>query len=878
MKSALKLSLGLACIFGLCFGPLTARSADKPPPASPQHWAWQPLRRPAVPAADGVKNPVDRFLLARLTEINLTFASPADPRTLIRRFHFTTIGLPPTPEEVEAFVRECSPSAAGGAAGENEKKREQAVAALVDKLLASPHFGERWARHWLDVVRFAESNGYETNGARKNAWPYRDWVIRAFNRDLPYDRFIAEQLAGDVLGVDEATGFIVGGPTDIVKSPDPVLTANQRAEDLNDFAATTASAFLGLTLHCARCHNHKFDPIAMTDYYAVVACFAGVQHGERAVKPANFAELQGKADALRQRLAGVMKQLERFEPVAHAGTGAGAKLRPPVTRGLNLERFAPVAARFIRFTVAETTQLEPCIDELEAFSAGATGRNVALASAGAKASASGSYPNNPFHKLEHINDGQYGNERSWISNERGKGWVQIEFAREEMIDRVQWSRDRDNVPRYNDRLATRYRVEVSRDGSTWQTVATSDDRQPFGGKAPGGITYSAEGMGPVEAARLAELLATRKQLEADLAAVTTFPMVYAGRFVKPGDTHLMHRGDPMQPREKVAPGALAAFAPKLALPPDAPDSERRLALAKWLGSAENPLTARVIVNRLWHYHFGTGLVDTPSDFGLNGGRPSHPELLDWLASELVNSGWRLKHVHRLILTSAAFSQGGLYAVVNQPSPVRKSSTPGRATEPMPPGSDYLRRAIATDASDRLLWHYPARRLESEPLRDAMLAISGKLDRTMGGPGFDLFEANSNYVKVYNSRADFGPAEFRRMIYQAKPRTELDSTFGAFDCPDAGQVTPKRTSSTTPLQALNLLNSPFAVQQAGYFADRVMTEAGQLANAQVRRAFQLAFMREPAAAELAASVKLVEAHGLPSLCRALFNANEFLTVF
>lgn len=385
-------------------------------------------------------------------------------------------------------------------------------------------------------------------------------------------------------------------------------------------------------------------------------------------------------------------------------------------------------------------------------------------------------------------------------------------------------------------------------------------------------------MGPVEAARLAELLATRKQLEADLAAVTTFPMVYAGRFVKPGDTHLMHRGDPMQPREKVAPGALAAFAPKLALPPDAPDSERRLALAKWLGSAENPLTARVIVNRLWHYHFGTGLVDTPSDFGLNGGRPSHPELLDWLASELVNSGWRLKHLHRLILTSAAFSQGGLYAVVNQPSPVRKSSTPGRATEPAPPGSDYLRRGIATDASDRLLWHYPARRLESEPLRDAMLAISGKLDRTMGGPGFDLFEANSNYVKVYNSRADFGPAEFRRMIYQAKPRTELDSTFGAFDCPDAGQVTPKRTSSTTPLQALNLLNSPFAVQQAGYFADRVMTEAGQPVDAQVRRAFRLAIMREPAAAELAASVKLVEAHGLPSLCRALFNANEFLTVF
>lgn len=821
-----------------------------------------------MPSGDSaVSHPVDRFLLARLAENNLTFAPPADARTLIRRLHFTTIGLPPTPEDVDAFAREVQ-------AGQ----RASAIERLVDRLLASPHFGERWARHWLDVVRFAESNGYETNGSRKNAWPYRDWVIRAFNSDTPYDRFIAEQIAGDVLGVDEATGFIVGGPTDIVKSPDPVLTANQRAEDLNDFAATTASAFLGLTLHCARCHNHKFDPIATTDYYAVVACFAGVQHGERAVKPANYPELQTKAEALRQQLAGVMKQLERFEPLARAGTGTVAKLRPPVSRGLNVERFAPVAARFIRFTVMETTQLEPCLDELEVFSAGATGRNVALASAGAKASASGSYPNNPFHKLEHINDGQYGNERSWISNERGKGWVRIEFAREEMINRVQWSRDRDNVPRYNDRLATRYRVELSRDGINWQLVATSDDRQPFAGKAPGGVTYSAEGMGPTEAARLAELLATRKQLEANLAAVTTFPMVYAGKFVKPGDTHLMHRGDPMQPREKVAPGALAAFGPKLSLPADAPETERRLALAKWLGSAENPLTARVIVNRLWHYHFGTGLVDTPSDFGLNGGRPSHPELLDWLASELVSSGWRLKHVHRLILTSAAFGQAGVYsAFIHQPS-VRKTSPPGRNTEHWPAASDYLKRAVAIDASDRLLWHYPARRLESEPLRDAMLAISGKLDRTMGGPGFDLFEANSNYVKVYNSRTDFGPAEFRRMVYQAKPRTELDSTFGAFDCPDAGQVTPKRTSSTTPLQALNLLNSPFAIQQAGFLAERVMTEAGKQVEAQVRRAFQLAFMREPAAEELVASAKLVEAHGLPALCRALFNTNEFLTVF
>ncbi len=1017
--------------------------------ANAKHWAWQPVKRPAVPeiqgsvssvqsakAAGALKtenrppnsHPIDRFLAAKLAEKGLSFSPAADPRTLIRRLHFTTIGLPPTPEEVAAFEREFSRHPAAS------------VRQLIERLLASPHFGERWARHWLDVVRFAESNGFETNGARKNAWPYRDWVIRAFNSDMPYDRFIAEQLAGDAFGVDEATGFIVGGATDIVRSPDPVLTANQRADELNDFAATTASAFLGLTLHCARCHNHKFDPITATDYYSVVACFAGVQHGERAVKPANFAELQAKADALRRELVPIERKLAQFEPPAHAlrtlvihnddpkhtlqllpSKGAAAKypdgfdrgqagdtgsaarlpnlgkgylywnltggkdvfawtpnvegrfriwlswgagyathspearyildhdgdastmgdqveiarvshqkfadgtgnvpgqrqwsgffdagvhalkamsklflrgpandqyvsadvlvfeevgeekaiaskqpnLRLPVTRGRNLERFAPVEAKFIRFTILETTQLEPCLDELEVFTAEAAPRNVALASAGAKANSSGNFPNNPLHKLEHINDGLYGNERSWISNERGKGWVQLELAKAEVIDRVAWSRDRDNVPRYNDRLATRYRIEVSRDGTAWQPVATSDDRLAFGTKVPGGVIYATGGMTSSAAGELAALLAARKKLEGEITAGTTFPMVYAGRFVRPGDTFRMHRGDPMQPREKIGPGALESFGPKLALAPDAPDQERRLALAKWLGAPENPLTARVIVNRLWHYHFGTGLVDTPSDFGLNGGRPTHPELIDWLASELMANGWKLKHIHRLILTSEAYQQGSQYSVLSKRLPAEIS------------GAEYSKQAIAVDSGNRLLWHFPVRRLEAEPLRDAMLFVSGKLDRTMGGPGFDLFDPNSNYVKVYNSRTEFGPAEFRRMVYQAKPRTELDTTFGVFDCPDAGQVSPKRTSSTTPLQALNLLNSPFAVQQAQFFAERVAGEAGQGSDAQVKRAFQLIFTREPTASELAAGLTLVRTHGLLALCRALFNANEFLSVF
>ena len=971
-------------------------------------WSLKPLVRPLVPDVRGtgfsIQNPVDAFIVTKLRERKLAQSPEADRRTLIRRLYFDLIGLPPSPEEVAAFMANKDP---------------QAYAKLVDKLLASPRHGERWARHWLDVVRFAESDGFETNQPRPNAWHYRDYVIRAFNEDKPYDRFVLEQLAGDQFGADAATGFLVAGPWDRVKSPDPVLTANQRADELHDMVSTTGSAFLGLTIGCARCHNHKFDPIPQTDYFAVKAIFAGVQHGERATKPANFAEIQTKADALRRELIPFERKLAQFDPPAQTAQtiilhtddtnravqllpskGAAAKypdgfargqagdtgdatrlptlgkgylywnqvpgkdvfawtprvdgrfrlwlswggghkahaedaryfldrdgdlattgdqteiaranhrkfadktgdvpetrqwsgfldagvqglnraskiilrgaangdhvsadvavfqeeapqtagraprIRLPVTRGKNTERFAPIVARFVRFTIAATTQLEPCIDELEVFTTDETPRNVALATAGAKATSSGNYPDNSLHKLENINDGLYGNERSWISNERGKGQVQIAFAKAETIDRVLWSRDRDNVPRYNDRLATRYQIEISLDGATWRTVATADDRLAFGTKIPGGVIYATDGMAPAESGQLASLLAARKKLETNIAAARSFPMIYAGRFVTPADTFRLHRGDPMQPREVIAPGGLTKLGANFVQPTAATDADRRLALAKWIASAENPLTARVMVNRLWHYHFGRGIVDTPSDFGLNGGRPSHPELLDWLASELIAQKWSLKSLHRIIVASAAYRQANAHDA--------------KATE--------------SDVDNRLLWQFPARRLEAEAIRDAILAVAGKLDLTSGGPGFDLFEPNGNYVKVYNSRREFDAASFRRMVYQQKPRMQLDDIFGAFDCPDAGQIAPRRTRSTTPLQALNLLNSPFLLQQAEFFAERVKTESKNDATDQVRRAFQVAFSREPSAEETAAGVALVRDHGLVALGRALFNANEFL---
>jgi len=713
------------------------------------HWAFQPVRKPAVKKGAAI----DFLVAERLRREGLSLSPEAPRAILIRRLFLDVVGFPPEPAEVAAFVKDRDP---------------RAYEKLVDRLLASPHYGERWARHWLDVVRFAESNGFETNTPRKNAWPYRDWVIRALNEDLPYDRFVLDQLAGDAFGATAATGFLVGGPWDEVKSPDVNLTAQQRMDELHDMVATTGATFLGLTIGCARCHNHKFDPLTQVDYYAMQAIFAGVRHGERPLPSADEAP---------------------------------SKKRPMVNARLNEELFAPIRVKRLRFTINATNGAEPCIDELEVFDA--QNENVALASRGAKPSASGTYPNSELHRLEHINDGRVGNSRSWISNEKGKGWVQLEFPEIVTIHKILWGRDREQ--KYTDRLATDYRIEIADVDGAWKTVADSSDRTSFAGA-----------------------------------------MVYAGTFEQPGPTHRLQRGEPLQKREQLSPALPARFAKAAELPVDAPEQQRRLALAKWIVDPANPLTARVIANRLWQFHFGAGIVETPSDFGVNGARPSNPELLDWLASELIDHGWSMKRLHREILLSAAY---------------RQSSNPRE---------DGLQR----DAANRLAWRYSPRRLEAEALRDSMLRVGGNLDWRMGGPGFDLFEPNENYVRVFNSKKEFGPADSRRMIYLTKHRMQVDDTFGSFDCPDAGQIAPKRTVSTTPLQALSLLNSPWALKQSGIFAERVRKEGGD----PLRRAFWLALGREPDSAEKAAANKLIQSEGLPSFCRALLNANEFVYVF
>ena len=652
-------------------GALEAKRADKA-----TWWSLQPLAKAEPPTPRDLpeawaQNPIDRFVFAKLAEKGLAPSEPADPRTLIRRATYDLTGLPPTPEEVQAFVDESHKS------NGSYKTYEQ----LIDRLLASPHYGEQWGRHWLDVVRFGESTGFERNVITNNAWPFRDYVIRSLNDDKPFDRFITEHLAGDVIGKDDpaveiGTAFLVAGPYDNVGNQDVVAQANIRAATLDDVITATASAFLGLTVNCARCHNHKFDPIPTEDYYRLRAAFEGVQHGERIVA----------TPAERQRFADATQPLEK--------------------------RRAELAA-----------------------------------------------------------------------------------AREELKKAVAA-----HVP------------------------ATPEDT-----------------------AQLDESKRQLTEAEAALRALPPLPRVWAGNFNAVKEPTRVHKGgDPMKPGEPVVPASLAVLdritAP-YALPADAPEGERRLALAQWIASAGNPLTARVLANRVWHYHFGAGLVDTPSDFGFLGSQPTHPELLDSLAQRLIANGWKLKALHREILLSQTYRQS----------------------------SAARENAARVDKDARLLWRFPPRRLTAEEVRDTMLAVAGKLDPSMGGPGFRLYRYAEDNVATYHPLDAPGPETYRRAVYHQNARASVVDVLSDFDLPDNAFPAPRRASTTTPLQALTMFNHQFTLDLAAALAARM----GGTDETAIRRAFAFAFQREPAAGEIESSAALLAQHGPRAFCRALLNASELL---
>lgn len=999
---------------------------DEIPRSNPKdHWAFQPLGRvqPPLPVKSRKLHPIDAFIDQRLKGSGLKRSEQADPVTLVRRMFLDLHGLPPTPSEVARWTTAIAQDAT-------------ATNKLVDELLASPRYGERWAQHWLDIVRYADTHGFEVNTPRANAWPYRDYVINAINQDTPYNEFIRQQLAGDTLGEDAATGFMVAAaallPGQI--GADEPSKRLARQEELDEIIVGTTATFLGLTVGCARCHDHKFDPIPQSDYYAMQAFFAGVTYGDRPLNDAGLQKRLDQAAKLQPRVDELKRQLASYEPLAFTGrtividdeetervtllkeknghganpkgTGRGyandvgtadrfsnlsrgrytwwtntpgedvftwnpnatgtyrlwvswgvhgsgvhtrdaryvldvdgdlttkddqkevaqadqhyfagqttgesemkplwsgflnagvhefqpttrlilrggdtktgitadvivlqevaddvaskqasadqtPRLRGPVSALKNVERFEPVSAKFVRFTSFATTEnnrYEPCIDELEIFTAGDDSRNVALASFGTKPTSSGNLSNSGQHQLKHINDGRYGNSFSWISNQHGKGWVQLEFPSSQRIDRIEWARDREG--KFGDRLAMNYQISVSLDGQAWHVVASSNDRVAIGtphDDVAAKLRSHARSNGDAADAANIDLPTLAKELQALSQQQTDLRkplMVFAGKFRKPSQTFVLNRGDAEQRLDEIEPQTLSNFG-SLALKADASDEDRRTALANWIASPENPLTARVIVNRIWQQHFGVGLVDTPSDFGLNGSEPTHPELLDWLAIEFIEHGWSLKYMHQLIMSSETYRQSSSQADSN-----------GRTI----------------DANNRLLWHFPSRRLEAEAIRDCMLAVSGQLNLKMGGPGFDFFKTRGG-LTGFPPVEKFTTNELRRMIYAHKIRMEPVPVFGAFDCPDAGLPTPRRSQSTTAIQALNLLNSSFVLDQSNRLAERLTTTTND-ADAQVNLAFQLAFGRQPSERERPIVLTSVKQHGLATLCRALFNTSEFLFI-
>ena len=639
-------------------------------------WSLQPLTRPEPPAVKNGSWPrgaIDRFVLARLEEAGLEPSAQANRVTLIRRVFFDVIGLPPTPEEVAAFLDDPAPDA---------------YAKLVDRLLDSPRYGERWARHWLDVIRFGESQGFERNKMRPNAWKYRDWVIEALNSDLAYDEFVRLQLAGDVLRPDDplaviASGFLVAGPYDLTAYTDGTapMKAFAREEEMEGLVGTVGQTFLGLTINCARCHDHKFDPVSQKEYYQIATTLAGTQHGD-----------------------------ER-ETLADAATA----------------------------TVAEQ------VKALESEIAG-------LRSQAEKAGAS------------------------------DKALVELKISR------------------------LQSRVALLKGGPAHLTVPKH-----------------------------------------------------------PGVLRVLARGDFKEPRDPVTPAGIVAVAGTPVawqIDADAPEGERRKALAAWITHPGNPLTARVIANRIWSYYFGAGLVSAPSDFGFNGGRPSHPELLDWLASELKapqeGSGepatspakpWSMKHLHRLILLSATYQQS----------------------------SKRRPNALQVDAENRLLWRHNPKRLEAEALRDAVLTISGQLNPAMGGPGFrDFTTRASSQNQIYEVFDAVGPEFNRRSIYRTWVRTGTNPFLDVLDCPDPSVATPRRSVTTTPLQALSLLNNAFMERSASAWAERLKRTSEDV-TARVERAYREAFARPPTEQEQSVATPFMAEHGLAQFCLVLMNTNEFLFI-
>jgi cytochrome c553 len=860
-------------------------------------WSLKPLRQPVVPVMKGkerqVRNEIDRFILARLEKKGLMSSVEADRRTLIRRLSFDLTGLPPTLEEIEAFEKDTRPDA---------------YESLVDRLLASPHYGERWARHWLDVVHFGESHGYDKDKPRPNAWPYRDYVIRSLNEDKPYARFVQEQVAGDVLfpgSVDsiEALGFLAAGPWDFIghaEVPESKIDGKvARHLDRDDFVANTIGTFMGLTVHCAQCHNHKFDPITQEDYYRLQAVFSAIDRTDHAYDAdpqiaARRAELERARKETELRLAAINAQARKkaAPKLAAVENEIAAAMKPVIAArpaeygyhsGLSPRQDSP---RWVQVDLARPVELErvvlrPCNDDFNNIGAG-FGFPVRF-------------------KVELSDDPAFKTGVTMVADRTERdfptpGTAPVSFPAPGKKGRYLRVTATKLASRQNDFMLALAELEaIDADGKNraagcavealdtieapvrWRKSNLTDGLYPPGPK------LSADEIARLQAERkalqstalgdsgVAELAAHEKKLveiEADLMRLSGKRRVAyigtvhtgGGTFTgtgtsggKPRPIFILQRGDVTRPGKEVGPGAIRGvpgLSAEFGLPSGHTEGEQRAALARWLTDPRNPLTWRVMANRVWQYHFGRGLVETPNDFGKMGQQPTHPELLDWLAADL-REHQSLKRLHRAIVTSSTY---------------RQTSATNEA-------------CAKVDGDNRYLWRQNRRKLEAEAVRDSILAVAGKLDLTMGGPSFQDFviekpEHSPHYQYHLHDPED--PRAHRRAIYRFVVRSKQQPFMAALDCADPSLAVDKRSETMTPQQALALLNNKLAVAMARHFAERLEKQVPPDGD-RIGRAFRLALGRLPNEHERHALRDHVKEHGLAAGCRVLLNLNEFVFV-
>lgn len=875
MKSRPGIILALFAAFLFSLGRLGAAAAEKDSPDT-NWWSLRPLSKPVIPA--GETNPIDAFISRRLREEKVSPAPEADRRTLIRRLYFDLHGLPPTPGDVERFVQ-----------GRNPNAYEE----LVDRLLASPRYGERWARHWLDAIHYADTHGFEHDLIRTNAWVYRDYVIDALNRDVPWDRFIREQLAADVFFPDEpaltaAMGFMAAGPWDHSTAQTAPKTSDYL--DRDDLVTQTMSTFASVTVHCARCHDHKFEPITQEDYYGLQAVFAGV----------------GKGDVEFDADVKIARERRRWkELIAAADRKDAQQLSTPENEALVTEWMnarGPEATWEIdggdSFVTASAAHLERLDDgsfiakgprpETDVYTVSLSAWNLKITAVRLELFADPAFPKNGPGRTDngnlHLSEFEIQvfdpratasrkieiaravadfNQEGWTishavdGNEKtawgifprvGENHIAIFYLKEPLA--------LTNGARVNvllkqlhggGHVVGKFRVATTADDPTRARVLPSEVAEALrtNTRTP---ALAAFALREIAEKRLIKLGAPSMVF----AAARDFAAVVQGfsyqPWPEPKIVNILKRGDITKPGAVAKLGAIAAIPVSFQMDGSS-ESARRAALANWLADKNNPLTWRSIVNRVWHHHFGRGLVDSLNDFGHMGGLPTHPELLDYLSAEFRDSGASLKSLHRLIVTSQAYR---------------------RSTQVNEVGS-------ACDADNLLLWHAKARRLDAESFRDAVLVVSGRLDPAMHGPGVQQFKLGKPIQLTptvdYDAFDWSAPGANRRSVYRFIFRGLQDPFMEALDFPDAAQLAPSRPFSASPLQSLALLNNDFVLYHSEAFARRLKAMPGD----PIQNAFRLAFQRGPTETELRDFSAYAEKHGLPAMCRIIFNSNEFLFV-